>query len=274
MSGDFIHKKISEGKFNMKTIWSTLLVFSMIIGLAACNLPSSSTTGATEGSSTPAPGQTTSIPTSSGACANPYFPSSAGASWTYANTSPMAPDSTTTRTITNISPSGFKVNDATTPDINEAVKWTCQAGNLAWLDNATITAGDVSLAVTSATTTGYLIPAVIPESGNWSEKLELIADSNPNGKYPHAIVQINDTQIDCTANGKESITVKAGIFEPLKVTCVYVIVTKTSIDLNPGAPVTNNLTITDWYVAGIGSVKTEKTGDIIETKELTAYSIP
>jgi hypothetical protein len=258
----------------MKTIWSIFLVLSMLFGLAACNLPTSSMGGASQGATTPAAGQTTSIPASSGACANSYFPASTGATWTYANTSPMAPASTTTRTITNISPSSFTVNDAITPDINMAVRWTCQGGNLAWLDTATITAGDVSLAVTSATTTGTLIPAVMQAGGNWSEKLELIADSNPNGKYPHAIVQINDTQIDCTANGKESITVKAGTFEALKVTCTYVIITKTSIDANPGAPVTNNITLTDWYVAGIGSVKTKKTGDIIESNELTAYSIP
>jgi hypothetical protein len=256
----------------MKTLHSYLLVFGLLLVLVGCNLPSSGVSIATQANATPIPGQSTSIPSGSGACVNPYFPIKAGATWTYANTSPMAPASTTTRSLTNIGPSGFVVNDATTPDINVAVKWTCTSGNLAMLDSATITAADIILTVSSATSTGYLIPADISVGSSWSEKLELVATGDIKGTQ--RVTQSGDTQMACTADGKESIKVKAGTFDAIKVTCVYTITTKTTIDANPGATVTNNITITDWYVPGVGSVKTEKTGDIIETKTLTAYSIP
>jgi hypothetical protein len=256
----------------MKTLHSYLLVFGMLLVLVGCNMPSSGVSGATQGNATPIPGQSTSIPSGSGACANQYFPSKAGATWTYANTSPMAPASTTTRSITDIGPTGFVVNDATTPDINVAVKWSCQSGNLAMLDSATIMAADTVLAVSSVTSTGYLIPADISVGSSWSEKLELVGTGEISGTT--RMIQQNDTQIACTADSKESIKVQAGTFDAVKVTCVYTITTTTTIDANSGAPVTNNITITDWYVPGVGSVKTEKTGDIVETHELTGYSIP
>jgi hypothetical protein len=211
-------------------------------------------------------------PTSSSACANQYFPSTPGATWTYANTSPMAPNSTTTRTITDISPTGFVVNDATTPDIIVRVKWSCKDGNLTMLESATISATNILLAVSSANSTGFLIPATISVGNNWSEKLELVGTGDVNGTT--RMTQQNDTQIACTADGKESIKVQAGTFDALKVTCVYNITTTTQIDANPGPPVSVTINITDWYVSGVGSVKTEKTGDIIETHELTSYSIP
>jgi hypothetical protein len=268
----------------MKTLRSSLFFIGMVLVLAACNAQSTSTPIATQGNPTPAPDQPTSAPTaqinpantiqpaSSGACANPYFPSTAGYSWTYANTSPMAPASTTTRSITDISATGFVVNDAITPDITMRVKWSCKDGNLTMLDSATISAASIQIAINSVTSTGFLIPATITAGNNWAEKLELVGTGDVSGTQK--MTQQNDTQIACTANGKESVKVKAGTFDALKVTCIYTITTTTQIDANPGPPVTNTINITDWYVSGIGSVKTEKTGDIIETHELTGYSVP
>jgi hypothetical protein len=252
----------------MKIQRSILFVISFMLVLAACNAPATGNSIATQVNPTPV----TTQPTGGGACANQYFPSTPGATWTYANTSPQAPNSTTTRTITDINPTGFVVNDATTPDITVRVKWSCKDGNLTMLESARISATNIALAVSSAISTGFLIPATISVGNTWSEKLELVATGDVNGTQ--RMIQQNDTQIACTADGQESVQVQAGKFDALKVTCVYNITTTTQVDANPGKPVNSTITQTDWYVAGVGSVKTEQTGDIIDTNELTSYSIP
>jgi hypothetical protein len=263
---------------------SILLVTGMLLALAACSVPSASGTVSTQGNPSPLPPQTTSLPTasgggssggssaSSGACTNSYFPTTPGATWTYANTSPMAPDSTTTQTLTNIGPAGFTVNDAITPDITMTVNWSCQGGNLTMLDSATLSSGSTVIAISSVSASGYLIPAAIKAGDTWSEKLSLVGTGEIDGTT--RATQQNETQVACTANGLESVQVQAGTFNAMKVTCVYAITTTTQVDATPGVPVNNSITITDWYVAGVGSVKTEKSGDIIETHELTSYSIP
>ena len=286
----------------MKTSSLSLLVISLMLGLAlvGCNsTPPSSTPVAAQGNATTLPAQPTSVPTlgnptplpakltsvptapiatkapiapaGSGACANPYYPSTLGATWTYANTSPMAPASTTVRTISDVSAAGFITHDAITPDIVVTIKWSCADSNLTMLESATVSAKSIALAISSANATGFLIPAAISAGSKWSEKLDFVG-TGAVGKQQ--MTQQNDTQIACTNVDKENIKVKAGTFDALKVTCVYTIATTTDIGSTPGTPITNTITMTDWYVLGVGSVKTEKTGDIIETHELTSYSVP
>ena len=60
----------------------------------------------------------------------------------------------------------------------------------------------------------------------------------------------------------------------MKVTCAYATTTVTSVEGVDGSPVTINITVDDWYISGVGSVKTVKSGDISETHILTSYTIP
>jgi hypothetical protein len=276
----------------MKTRYSILLVTStmLIFVLAACNMPAKSQSNSTNGNPAPVSAPTISKPpskpasnptaqkkptkasqsASSGACANPYYPSTLGSTWTYANTSPMAPNSTTTRTISDNSPAGFITHDTITPDITVTIKWNCKDGNLTMLESATASAKNIAMAVSSANASGYLIPADLSAGKTWSEKLGFVTTGDIGGKK---MTQQNDIQIACTANGKAKIQVQAGKFDAFKVTCVYNMTSTTEIDGNPGKPINNTINMTDWYVSGVGSVKTEKTGDIIESHELTSYSI-
>jgi hypothetical protein len=207
-----------------------------------------------------------------GACANAYYPSTPGAIWTYANTSPMAPNSVSTRTISNISPTGFATNNAFS-DAQVSIKWSCKDGNLTMLNTATLTTKDISAKVASVSSTGYFIPAAITDGSTWAETLNILTTGTV-GKTE--VTQKNDTKIDCTANGKESVQVQAGKFDALKVTCVYDITTITDIagQSKPGKPVNTPITFTYWYAAGVGLVKSDETGSIIGTSELTSYSIP
>jgi len=273
----------------LKTRRSSLLVIGVLLVLVACNVPSTSNSIATQGNPTSAPTQSTSIPatqiiptiqstpTTSSACANQYFPSTPGATWTYANTSPQAPPSTTVRTLTGITASGLVTHDVTTGDIQVDIKWSCKDGALAMLEEdsvSTITAGNLNFEIGSVKASGYLLPAALKAGQTWSETLEITSNGYIDGA--HKAIQSNETQIDCTANGQESVKVASGSFNAFKVTCIYTITATTDIDgeTTPAKPVTNTITITDWYVSGVGSAKTEKTGDITETKELTSYSIP
>jgi len=215
--------------------------------------------------------------TTSSACANQYFPSTPGATWTYANTSPQAPASTTVRTLTRITASGFVTHDVTTGDIQVDMKWSCKDGALTMLEEdsvSTITAGNINFEIGSVKASGYLLPAALKAGQTWSETLEITSNGYIDGV--HKAIQSNQTQIDCTANGQESVKVASGSFNAFKVTCVYTITSTTDIDgeTSPASPVTNTINVTDWYTSGVGSVKTEKTGDITETKELTSYSVP
>jgi len=268
----------------MKTERLSISVINLIliVTLAACNSTTQGNATATADLSTIAPSQptitagATTQPTKSSGCANPYFPTSAGATWTYATSSSMAPDNTTKRTITSINATGFTTEDASAPDINVQIQWNCKDGNLAMLQSARITLSNDAtvLGITSVDSSGYLIPAVISDGMTWSETLKIIGTGEVNGTTK--MIQHNDTQIDCTAAGKESVTVQAGKFDALKVSCVYTITSLTEFQDQTGvsSPVITNETITDWFVVGVGSVKRETVGDISETAVLTSYSIP
>ncbi len=217
-------------------------------------------------------------PAASTDCANPYFPVKAGATWTYANTSPLAPDSTTTRTFTNIAASKFIMKDETTPDIRVDTLWTCQAGNLAMFQGATISFGagaDGGFGLAHAdSATGYLIPAAIKAGKTWAQTLSVQTHVTVGGSHPGELTQQNDAQIGCTGDGDEAIKVAAGSFQATKVTCVWDMVTVSTINGKTGGPVTIHLEISDWYAPRVGSVKKVTTGDLPETKELISYSVP
>jgi len=217
-------------------------------------------------------------PAASSDCANSYFPVKAGATWTYANTGSVGPDSTTTRTFTNLAAAKFVVKDETTPDIRVDTLWTCQAGNLAMFQGATISFGsgaDGGFGLANAdSATGYLIPATIKAGQAWSERLSVQTHATVGGKHPGELTQQNDATIGCTGEGDEAVKVAAGSFQAAKVTCVWDMTTVSTINGQTGDPVHIHLEISDWYAPGVGSVKKVTTGDLPQTKELTSYSIP
>ena len=265
----------------MSTQRSSLIVFSvlLVMALAACGTQSSGPAAAVQSQSNSA---TQSAPTKAaaaagnGGCSNAYYPSSQGATWKYANTSPMAPDSTTTRTLAAISANEFTSDDTVSGGINVVTTWRCQDGNLTMLETNSgmqdAPSGTMVWTTKVASVSGFLIPAAITSGQTWSEKLALSGIGFIDAQQ--RATQQNDTQIVCTAGGNESITVGAGTFNAIKVTCNYTITTTTSIDGAAANPVTNTIAVTDWYVSKVGSVKTVKTGDISENIELTSYSIP
>jgi len=259
-----------------RTFW-LLTSFLLVLILAACNLPSSGTPASTGGGPTLAPTQQTAAPKPARAgCGNPYFPDAPGSTWTYANSSSLhgvAP-STTVRTLASQSPAGVYVRDDTTPDIQVTVHWSCKDGNMTMLQEATISATGLNASLKSESADGFLIPAEITAGKTWSEKLSIQTTAAATDSNPATVEQKNDTQIDCAANGKESIQVTGGKFDAFKVTCKYTINTVTTINGETGKPVSVTIDVTDWYAAGVGLVKVVNSGDIEGVQELTSYKIP
>ena len=142
------------------------------------------------------------------------------------------------------------------------------------LQEATISATALNASLKSESADGFLIPAEITVGKTWSEKLSIQTTGATTDANPTTVEQKNDTQIDCTGNGKESIQVPAGKFDAIKVTCKYTINTVTSINGETGKPVSVSIDAAIWYAAGVGLVKEVKSGDIEGVQELTSYKIP
>jgi hypothetical protein len=227
----------------------------------------------------PAAGSTTAVVPSSGssACTNAFFPVSAGATWTYASTGSIAGNYTFVRTLSDLGAANFTVNDAFNAGVTRTVKWTCNSGNLTSLDtgsgNASVTAKSMTMKVDSVNATGYSIPAALDSAKTWSESLTLNGTMTLNGASQGT--SVNVTQIDCTANGPESVTVTAGTFDAAKDTCQVVSSVTVTMAGIATEPIKITQTEVQWYARGVGLVKSQNSGDMgNENVELTKYSIP
>ncbi len=270
---------------------------------ATSAVPSAPISAATTAATAPATGQTTSTPAAasptapasagatavipvtgasptpgpSEACTNAYFPLSAAASWTYASSGGALGDFNDVRTLSNFSDTGFTTQDAITPgDLTLPVKWNCSGGNLtplaAGLGNGTISVAGLTLQVASANASGFAIPADFTSGSQWAESLRMLGSMLRNG-VNNGSAQAT-AQINCSAGGSESITVPAGTFDAVKVTChTEVTVNSTATTLNNNA-ITLNGDETSWYAKGVGLIKSIKTGvGGTQTITLMKYSL-
>ncbi len=244
--------------------------FLLMVILAACaqssvNSPSGNTAQSVNASA-------------NGACTNAYFPVSSGTSWSYSSSGSPLGAYTYTRTVTDLGNKGFTTSDQYSTDVNALIKWKCQNGNLAALDSGagslSMTTSKLTMTSNSITAEGYNIPASFDVGATWSEKVTVngtVVGSNTQ-KVNTQIV----TQVNCTAAGADTITVPAGKFDTVKVTCSETIAISALMQGTPmptGAPVTKS--ITDWYAKGVGLVQSIKVGGSTgtETIVLTKYKV-
>lgn len=209
------------------------------------------------------------------ACDNPYMPIVVGATWNYKLTGPL-PD-TFTHSILSVENNSFVEQDVFGAGVTRQGTWNCENGNLIALDppsgaSANVsTENNVSVDFETTALSGVTIPATINAGDTWSQSLTLEGTQTINGtSFPAS----NQLTSDCKAIGIESVTVEAGTFDAMRVECQ----TTMNISITMGdAPVqsTLNLAGTNWYVEGVGLVKTLTTGmGFDSTTELISYSIP
>jgi hypothetical protein len=262
---------------------SVILAFSLV----ACG--SSSTTRPTStplmmpGSSTTLAETTDSVPTqkgsasSKGSCMNAYFPLSSGATWSYTSTGSLVGDYSYTRTLSNLSNTGFTTSDAYGV-LTHTVEWSCDSGNLTSLasgSSGTLVSGtSMKMTVDYVNATGYVIPRVFSDGTTWSEVLT-VNGTNVQGTETKGTV-VSEVSTDCTAAGADTLKVSAGTFDTVKIIChSNQVATVTLASGGTTGPITTIQDSTQWYAQGVGLVQTMNSGDAgSETIQLTGYSIP
>jgi hypothetical protein len=250
---------------------SLLAGLCLAIGLAGCSLPGSGSTGSGSPSGSSAGGSAAL----SGPCANPLLPVAAGATWNY-QMSGFATGSFT-RVINSVNGTGFEDQDTFWNGVVRNGQWNCDAGALIALDPGGGTSASVEFnsTITDFHTTalsGVTLPATVVAGDHWNQSISIAGTMTMNGVSADAT---NDTTTDCTASGSESVTVPAGSFNAMKVTCqdsISIQVTTQGVTV-PVPPI--NFTAENWYAPSVGWVKSVSTGSGLDaTVELTSYSIP
>jgi hypothetical protein len=251
--------------------------------IAACSLSSKSTPSATS-ASTPAMSVPTSAPTApkglstSGGCANAYYPVLSGATWTYSSTGGGTGDYTYSRKVILVSDKGFSTSYLFSTGVNSTIAWTCQDGNLAALDTGvdsfSMTTLKIKMTSNSVTADGYFIPASFSSGNPWAEKLTIDGTVVETGTTKSMDSQII-TQFTCSDGGADKITVPAGKFDAEKATCTKNTVLSYTMNGKSMQLGANQENITYWYAKGVGFIQSVATGGSNnETVVLVKYKIP
>jgi hypothetical protein len=245
---------------------SAFSVILILVLLAACDLPSSGGTGSTGGSG----GGTVSGP-----CGNPLLPVVAGATWNYQMTGSVP--ASFTRTITEVNGGSFTDQDIFDSGVTRTEKWNCEAGNLIALDpvgstSASVETSNLTSNFQTSALTGVTLPASVTASDSWSQAISMTGTMITSGVSADST---SDTNINCTAIGTESVTVPAGTFDAMKVSCqdsLTISVTTFGVTITP---ITLNFTTDSWYAPGIGWIQSLTSGEgMNSTIVLVSYSIP
>ncbi len=243
--------------------------------LAACG-------GLTSASPSPLPGSTgapvsTGVAVGRGACSNAYYPIGSGDTWTYSSVGDTAVGPYTyTRTVSDLGSAGFTTDDKISNGIDWVVKWTCQAGNLTAFDTgmgtATMTTSKVKVNTSSATATGFNIPASFDKGKTWSETVTLnTAASNGSKTVNKQIV----SQLDCSGGDPALVVVPAGKFSTVTANCSKTVSVSATIQGKTQVLASNHENIVYSYAKGVGYVKSVASGgNDNETVVLTNFKAP
>ncbi|MDR3577891.1 MAG: hypothetical protein P4L50_28845 [Anaerolineaceae bacterium] len=254
----------------------SILLFVQLAGCAKS--PASTAAPAVANTAGPvAPAATqASIAASSGSCSNAYYPVSNGNSHTYASSGGRRGDYTFSVKMVGVSDSGFSTSYLFSTGANAIIKWTCQGGNLAELDDGSasvaLTGAKVQINTDSLKAEGYSIPNSFESGTTWSEKVTVSGSMQTSGGKTIA-GQIAG-QYNCKAGGAETITVPAGKFDTITALCDNNVVVS-ALDQGTLKPAgANHENVTLWYAKGVGFIKSVATGGANnETIQLLQYKI-
>jgi DUF3108-like len=253
---------MAKGEYMSHRKFLVILFFPLaVVMLLACNL-----SGAV-GSGTPAA-------SASGACTNALYPVAEGVTWNYQLSGTV--NDTIVRKINSVSGSGFEDQDTFGSGTTRTGKWNCDSGALTALDptggsSANVQVNSSSGDFTTTAMSGVTLPATINAGDTWSQSTTLEGTVTMNGNQAPAK---NEFTSHCTVNGNESVSVPAGDFSAMKVTCqTNMIITVTVAGTSIPTPI--NITSVSWYAPNVGMVKSTGTGQNFDTTTvLTSYTIP
>jgi len=250
-----------------------VLDLMIILILAVCILPSLSSPSATPLAIVPtltinAPGNRN--------CTNEYYPVSSGATWTYSSTGGSGGSYSYVSTMIGVTETGFTVSNGVDVGVTTNARWSCKHGNLTALEGgsiASVMTGTGEAIIDSVYSEGYLIPATIVEGQTWTELL-IVNSTNYSGATVEGTGR-SATSWECTGGGTESVTVPAGSYLAVTITCsISVVAEATVFGVTYPVPDTSWDT-TIWLAKHIGVVQTVSSGDSgNETVVLTAHQGP
>jgi hypothetical protein len=264
----------------------TLMVLCGMFFISGCNLPLNGASPLAtpragidglipDQETLPAPSATQAA--EKGNCVNDYYPVVTGAAWKYTGNNSIGTYFSFTRTITNQSDNGFEDQDVWDSGTTRTGTWTCEDGDLTALSQGgfatvSVPAGPDTpkLEAESVKSDGVSIPAEMKIDESWDQSINLTGKMTLlQGEMVVAVT--NETQINCTPEIMENVSVPAGSFEAMKVVCSSTMTI--SIDNNTPGTVIGTSTI--WYVAGIGIVKISDMSEVGQTTiELAEYNLP
>ena len=253
-----------------------------VISILACNLvPPPVPSVPTQPQIVPVEPQTTDVGvTTDSGCKNQYYPVAQDASWTYKSTGSPVGEYVYTEVVSNMRADGFTVTSAHVEGFTRSMEWSCTPQGLTTTTSdggpaSGITAQQFQMKLTSMKVEGISIPVQIHPGDQWTQTIIHEGQGNIAG---NEVISEGTTLFNMTALGEESVAVPAGTFTAMKI--------KTDITLDvfltfqgSTTPYPSKFSQVNYWVAGIGMVKTENTAEVSgstysEVIELQSYNIP
>jgi len=218
----------------------------------------------------------------SGLCANDFYPVVVGATWTYHGNGPTG-EFTWTSTITDVNGSGFTVTNQF-DELTATQQWSCTAEGLAALNygggpEASLTTSGLNGTFETTDTAGVTFPLHISAGDTWTQSFTIHGEMGLTGAGLSSTADGTVSQ-SYTAVGMESVTVPAGTFEAMRVEAILHFDLQVVLEGGITAPMAFDLQTTNWWVPGVGWVKSDSatSGDAGEigsgSSELVSFSIP
>ncbi|HBD04923.1 TPA: hypothetical protein DCZ32_00505 [Candidatus Uhrbacteria bacterium] len=227
-----------------------LLLASLTLAGAGCGQKASESTDTAPTSSQ---GSKTSD-----ACGNPYYPFKPGLTIAYSVTPPagVAGDSDFTTRIISVSGTKAKVSVELAGGLTADMEADCASGSVALNGSSGLDSAmeGVKFKTTVISSSGTFMPANVKTGSTWSnsETIKMEITEGPTANF--GPITITTTE-NSKAVSEESVTVPAGTYKAVKVE-----LTRTSKSEFSGAYAINmpetTSTSTEWWVKGIGMVKT------------------
>ncbi len=253
----------------------SLIIFIVILafGLSACgSSPADTSSGSADASS----GGVTGLEPVSAGCNNPYYPVVNGSTWSYTASGGIGGDYSYTAGISEVTTTGFTMDNAFNTGTLATVQWKCEDGNLGALDtgqSGAVGAAGVTTVINSSSSTGYTIPASFSDGQTWTYAVLLNASTYMDGT--EQATADSQTTYDCTYEGTAAITVPAGTFNTVYYKCSIINTSTVYIDGVAYGPIDTVWDATTWLAEGVGIVQVTNEGDSgDEMVVLVEYSIP
>lgn len=260
-----------------KIILSTnVLVFAALL-LAACGSPAVAESAPTAMESTAmdesmpedsGPAMPADAVTSEGTgfCNNAFFPIRSDKTWNY-NVTSVGEDADFSWTFKDISDTSFTIVQ-NFPGVTNEITWDCNSDGILSSDYANMAVNaDVDVQYETLEVSGVSLPPADQWSvgKSWDTNYSVMVNINAQGFETQAGGNI---QLNRTITAIESVTVPAGTYpEAYRVDSTG----QMTLDIM-GNESTTPLTYTDWYVKGVGFVRSSSTdGDLSYELELISF---